>query len=135
LGLTDLVGAVARPESFVKRLVRALITQGLMSQVGGWRAEPEYELTAAGEEALMTWELGTTMEERTSQPMRAAMGLFRYSRDELAEIEDKIALAEANGQSRLTLGDAIRMGVKNTVDEFLASAGKNARGEQESDKK
>lgn len=135
LKLEDLAGAIAKPEAFVERLVRALVAQEFVGLDREGDPESAYQLTAAGEEALLSWEFRTTMDERTSQPMRAAMALFRYSPDELAEIEDKIALAEANGQSRLTLGEALRMGVKNTVDELLAAAGKDARARRGSDKK
>lgn len=135
MSLDDLVAAVARPKAFVKRMVRALVARKLVSVASEGESGPEYELTVAGEEALLAWDFGTTMDERTSQPMRAAMVLFRYSPEELAEIEDKIALAEANGASRLTLGKAIRMGLKHTVDEFLASAGKDAHAERGDDTK
>jgi hypothetical protein len=127
LRLADLVEGLARPESFAKRLVRALVAQGLVAAVGEDGGATEYELTVPGEEALLSWEFGAGLDERASKPARAAMALFRYSPDELAEIEDKMALAAAQGQSRFTLVEAVRMGVKATLDEFVVAPAEKRR--------
>jgi DNA-binding MarR family transcriptional regulator len=105
---------LGRDDHRVRRIVAKLVGEG-------WLEPPEdavgnearqVVLTVRGEEALATWSFPGGLEDRTTRPMRAALRAFRFTDEEMDDFEAKIALAEGDGQTRLSLLEALRMGMQ-----------------------
>jgi hypothetical protein len=55
-----------------------------------------------------------------SKPLRSATYLLRFTPEEKEELERKVRLAAAQGDSPLTLAQALRMGAKSTLEDLLS---------------
>jgi hypothetical protein len=55
----------------------------------------------------------------TSKALRTSTYLLRFTEDEKAELEAKVARAAAEGRVPLTLAHALRMGAHTYLDELL----------------
>jgi DNA-binding phage protein len=116
--VAELARATAQEEATVREVVQRLAADGLLAVSAPPTGAERVSLTANGEDALAAWEFGT-LEERTTRPLRLALDVLRFSPDERAEVDRKIAIAEANGISRLGLAKSLRMGLKASLDELL----------------
>ncbi len=56
----------------------------------------------------------------TTKPLKTATYLLRFTPEEKAELEQKVRLAAALGNSPLSLADALRMGAKTELDRLIA---------------
>jgi len=54
-----------------------------------------------------------------TKPLRSATYLLRFTPAEKEELEQKVRVAAARGNSPLTLAEALRMGAHNYLDELL----------------
>lgn len=54
-----------------------------------------------------------------SQSLKSATYLLRFTPEEKEELEQKVRVAAARGNSPLTLAEALRMGAHNYLDEML----------------
>ena len=70
-----------------------------------------FAASRAGADALARWDLSERFEERTTKTLRVMLNLMRFSPAERADVERKVARAEAQGMEVLGLIDALRMGM------------------------
>ncbi len=56
-----------------------------------------------------------------SKPLRSATYLLRFTPEEKQELEQKVRIAAARGNSPLSLAEALRMGAHNYLDELLGN--------------
>lgn len=68
-----------------------------------------------------------------SKPLRTATYLLRFTPEEKEELEQKVRVAAARGNSPLTLAEALRMGAHNYLDELLGKLPKLDDGTEASD--
>jgi len=54
-----------------------------------------------------------------SQSLKSATYLLRFTPEEKEELEQKVRVAAARGNSPLTLAEALRMGAHNYLDDLL----------------
>jgi hypothetical protein len=54
-----------------------------------------------------------------SKPLKTATYLLRFTPEEKDELEQKVRVAAARGNSPLTLAEALRMGAHTYLDELL----------------
>lgn len=55
----------------------------------------------------------------TTKPFRTATYLLRFTPEEKAELEQKVRVAAAAGNSPLTLAESLRMGAAAWLDELI----------------
>jgi hypothetical protein len=55
----------------------------------------------------------------TSKPLKSATYLLRFTPEEKEDLEQKVRVAAARGNSPLTLAEALRMGAHSYLDELL----------------
>ncbi len=56
-----------------------------------------------------------------SKPLKSATYLLRFTPEEKGELEQKVRVAAARGNSPLTLAEALRMGAHAYLDDLLAT--------------
>jgi hypothetical protein len=64
-----------------------------------------------------------------SKPLKTATYLLRFTPEEKAELEQKVRVAAAMGDSPLTLAEALRMGAHALLDEMIESLPSLGEGE------
>lgn len=99
------------PEAGVRPITKRLISKGWLERLEGARGTL-FAATDDGSAAVETWDLGGRLDERTTRTLRLVLDVLRFSPDERADVERKIARAEAEGTERLGFLEAIRMGVE-----------------------
>jgi len=62
----------------------------------------------------------------TTKPLKTATYLLRFTPEEKAELEQKVRVAAALGESPLTLAEALRMGAHAELDRLIAKLKKDA---------
>jgi hypothetical protein len=60
------------------------------------------------------------MMDGTTKPLRTATYLLRFTPEDKAELEQKVRVAAALGNSPLTLAEALRMGAHAELDRLIA---------------
>lgn len=112
----ELTSELGRTKSQVRSMVKALEELSWIAAADG--PDSRFTLTRDGEGALETWEFGGPLSERATGVHLLALKLFGFSPEEMGEVEDKFALAEARGHGRLGLATSLRMGVRRTLEEL-----------------
>lgn len=118
----ELTTNLGRKKSQVRPMLKALEERGWIAADVG--SESRFSLTRDGEGALETWDFGGPLSERATGVHLLALKLFGFSPEEMGEVEDKFALAEARGHGRLGLATSLRMGVRRTLEELAKTDAK-----------
>lgn len=115
----ELASSLGRKTSQVRAMLTALSQRGWIVEDAD-PASSRFSLTRDGEAALETWEFGGPLSDRATGVHLLALRLFGFSPEEMGEVEDKFALAEARGHSRLGLAKSLRMGVRRSLEDLAA---------------
>lgn len=109
-----------------RELIDRLAAQGLVDLGHDAAGVETASLTPDGEDTLGAWEFGS-FEGRITRPLRVALDVLRFTPEERAEFESKIAAAEAAGTTRLGLLESLRIGVKASIDDLTGSGAREEK--------
>jgi DNA-binding MarR family transcriptional regulator len=108
---TELSKSVGVSAARLRNTVERLVEKGWLERLEG-PGGVRLATTQAGEAALDGWDFGGRFEERTTKTLRLVLDALRFTPEERADVERKIARAEAEGTERLGFLEAIRMGTE-----------------------
>jgi DNA-binding MarR family transcriptional regulator len=110
----DLMEATGESVGRIRTALERHDSKGWVERVEG-ATGTVFSLTSDGRKALDEWDFGSRFDERTTKTLRVALSVMRFTPEERADVERKIAQAEAQGRERLGFLEAFLMGVQNEL--------------------